>query len=118
MNKPVILVIKSNMGEVGEYRTELLKKHVKYSDDFVETEDAIYYVRAMSVKIDMDKILLAPEGLEVSQYDITAWLAGMEKTLENIKKLAKFSNGVQSTPPPEFTKSDLPPQGSGSPALA
>jgi len=103
MNKPIILIIEENADGVTKRRAEFMKNHVLYSDDFVETNDARYYVRSMSVNIDMDKILIPPpEGL-VAKYEIEGFIKGMEKKLEDIKKIAGYKPGnVQSTPPPEF----------------
>lgn len=103
MNKPIILIIEENADGVTKRRAELMKNHVLYSDDFVETNDARYYIRSMSVNIDMDKILIPPpEGLVV-KYEIEGFINGMEKKLEEIKKVAGYKPGnVQNTPPPEF----------------
>ena len=100
--KPMILVIQPDIASVNSYRTELLKKHVKYSDDFVETEDAIYYVRTMSITIDLDKILLVPKR-KMDRYDIQAWLDGAYKQIDKVKELADYKEGnISSTPPPDL----------------
>lgn len=107
--KPVYIVIEPSMDAVNAKRAELLKTHVKYSDDFVETADAVYFVRAMSVDFEMDKLLLKPQ--KDVQYDIQAWIDALDAKVAEIKKLTGYNPGnVTNTPPPEFqNQPTMPP---------
>ena len=103
MNKPVILVLQPDVAGATAAKAAFMKRNIKYSDDFVETEEAIYFVRVMPITFDMDKILLSPPEGKITQYDIQGWLDGLERKIGEIKKLANYNPGnVQNTPPPQF----------------
>lgn len=99
MSKPIVLILTSNVAQKAETRAKYMKFEVSYSDDYVETTDARYYVRVMDIKVEMDKILLPPEGIEPQSIDIQKWLEGAERMIERVKELAKYDNGVTSQPP-------------------
>jgi hypothetical protein len=90
MPKKVILIIKTVRDDFLKTREELIKKAVKYSDDYIETNDSIFIIKNFAIDFRGVEFNSPYDPRGFDEYEIYDIIEEMERRLALLKGLKPY----------------------------